>query len=106
MIPNLKKFIFFLFSLCIINAWTQDIHWSQFNDNQLFQNPANAGNFYGDLRLIGNFKDQWRSVTVPFSTFSFSIDKNIKKLGIGLLAFHDQVGDGKLSTIELQGNLS
>ena len=106
MVPNLKKFIFFLVSFCITNAWTQDIHWTQFNDNQLFQNPANAGNFNGDLRFIGNFKDQWRSVTVPFSTFSFSIDKNIKKVGFGLLAFHDQVGDGKLSTIELQGNVS
>ena len=75
MLPNLKKIIFFLVSFCITNARTQDIHWTQFNDNQLFQNPANAGNFNGDLRFIGNFKDQWRSVTVPFSTFSFSIDK-------------------------------
>jgi len=106
MLPNIKKFIFFLFSFCIFNAWNQDIHWSQFNDNQLFQNPANAGNFYGDLRIIGNYRDQWRSVSVPFSTFSMSVDKQTKKLGYGIMAFHDQAGDGKFSTIELQGNVS
>ncbi len=100
------KLFLFVGSFCIYNAWTQDIHWSQYNDNQLFLNPANAGHFNGDLRVIGNYRDQWRSVTVPFSTFSFSVDKTIKKMGVGLLAFRDQVGDGKLSTIELQGNLS
>ena len=47
----------------------QDIHWSQFNDNQLYQNPAHTGHFDGDYRFIGNYRDQWRSVTVPFSTF-------------------------------------
>lgn len=33
---------------------SQDIHWSQFNDNQLFQNPGHAGHFDGDYRFIGN----------------------------------------------------
>ena len=87
-------------------SFGQDIHWSQFNDNQLYQNPAHAGNFDGDYRFIGNYRDQWRSVTVPFSTFSTSVDARVKKWGLGVLAFHDQAGDGKFRTIELQGNLS
>jgi type IX secretion system PorP/SprF family membrane protein len=87
----------------------QDIHWSQFNDNPLFQNPANSGHFNGDYRFVGNYRDQWRSVTVPFSTLSFSADTRLRKnknIGIGVLFFHDMVGDGKLRTIEVQGNLS
>lgn len=87
----------------------QDIHWSQFNDNQLFQNPGNSGHFNGDYRFVANYRDQWRSVTVPFSTISFSADTrlyNNKNVGLGLLLFHDVVGDGKLRTVEVQGNAS
>lgn len=85
---------------------SQDIHWSQFNDNQLFQNPAHAGHFDGDYRFVGNFRDQWRSVTVPFSTFSMSADAKFKNIGIGINMFNDQAGDGKFRTVELQGNIS
>ena len=90
-------------------AVAQDIHWSQFNDNPIFQNPGNAGQFNGDIRLVGNYRDQWRSVTVPFSTTSISADTKLyrhKKLGFGGMLFHDVVGDGKFRTIELQGNVS
>lgn len=84
----------------------QDIHWTQFNDNPLFQNPGNAGAFKEDLRIIANYRNQWRSVTVPFSTSSFSVDTKYKQWGLGFLGFHDQVGDGKLSTLEGQANIS
>lgn len=85
------------------------MHWSQFNDNQVYQNPGNAGQFDGDIRFIGNYRDQWRSVTVPFSTISFSVDSklyNHRNFGYGLLMFHDVVGDGSLRTVEVQGNAS
>jgi type IX secretion system PorP/SprF family membrane protein len=97
-----------VFLLCLINCFTvdsQDIHWSQFNDNPVFQNPANSGRFKGDYRIHANYRDQWRSVTLPFSTFSFSGDmklSKIPKLGIGALFFHDQAGDGKFKTMEFQ----
>jgi len=90
-----------------VNA--QDIHWSQFNDNPIFQNPANAGNFNGDYRFVANYRDQWRSVTVPYTTLSLSADSKLEKhknLGYGILFFHDVVGDGSLRTIEVQGNVS
>lgn len=100
-------FAFLLLQTFLANG--QDIHWSQFNDNQLFQNPGHAGHFNGDYRFVANYRDQWRSVTVPFSTISFSADTrlyNNKNVGLGLLFFHDVVGDGKLRTIEVQGNAS
>ena len=85
----------------------QDIHWSQFNDNPIFQNPGNAGNFNGDYRITANYRNQWKSVTIPFSTLSFAGDMRArfdKNLGIGLLLFNDQVGDGKFRTTEVQFN--
>lgn len=100
-------FAFLLLQTFLANG--QDIHWSQFNDNQLFQNPGHAGHFNGDYRFVANYRDQWRSVTVPFSTISFSADTrlyNNKNVGLGLLFLHDVVGDGKLRTIEVQGNAS
>lgn len=100
-----------LFILLLFSGYStgQDIHWSQFNDNPIFQNPGNSGQFNGDVRFVGNYRDQWRSVTVPFSTISASVDaKSLKKreLGYGLMIFHDVVGDGNFRTIEVQGNVS
>ncbi len=97
--------VVFLFANQQVDA--QDIHWSQINNNPLFQNPSNAGNFDGDYRFVGNYKDQWRSVTIPYSTLSVSVDKKSEKrpaLGYGLLFFHDVAGDGFFRTIELQFN--
>ena len=98
-----------IFILLANSASGQDIHWSQFNDNPIFQNPGNAGHFNGDMRFVGNYRDQWRSVTVPYSTFSISGDGNLyshKSFGYGILFFHDVVGDGQFRTIELQANAS
>jgi len=99
--------ILLIFILLSMKLNAQDIHWSQFNDNQLFQNPGNAGNFKGDYRIIANYRSQWRSVTVPFNTLSFSGDMRIEKfknVGLGVLFFNDAAGDGKFRTNEVQLN--
>lgn len=101
--------VFVGFLLFVFFGYAQDIHWSQFNDNPVFQNPGNAGNFNGDVRFVGNFRDQWRAVSVPFQTLSLSADGKLyqhRALGIGGLFFHDIAGDGTLRTIELQANIS
>ena len=102
------KFLSVLFFSFLIECTSvaQDIHWSQYNDNQLFQNPANAGHFEGDYRFIGNYRDQWRSVTVPFNTMAISVDSKYKNIGFGISMFNDQAGDGRFRTVEVQGNLS
>jgi type IX secretion system PorP/SprF family membrane protein len=103
---------FYALMTCLLLAHlvrAQDIHWSQFNDNPVFQNPGNAGNFDGDVRFVGNFRDQWRAVSVPYQTLSVSVDGkpyNFRSLGIGGVFFHDVTGDGRLRTIEFQANAS
>lgn len=106
-----KSKVFFLLIPLFLCGFSvaQDIHWSQFVDNPIYLSPGQAGNFSGDFRFIANYRDQWRSVTVPFQTTSFSFDSRFTKkreIGYGLLVFHDMVGDGKLRTIELQANLN
>jgi len=102
-------YVFIALIFCTTQSVAQDIHWSQFNDNPVFQNPGNAGHFDGDVRFVGNFRDQWRAVSVPYQTLSVSADGkpyNYRNLGVGGLFFHDVTGDGRLRTIELQANIS
>ncbi len=97
-------YILTFFILASSFFYSQDIHWSQFNQNPLFQNPANTGLFDGDYRLHANFRNQWKSVTRPFTTTSLSGDLNLEKfhkIGVGVLFFNDFAGDGKMTTNEL-----
>lgn len=55
----------------------QDIHFSQFGNAPLNLNPGLNGIFGGDVRFVGNYRNQWRGVPVPYSTFSGSIENKI-----------------------------
>lgn len=106
---TLSAFLVLLLLLSGSIARAQDIHWSQFDDNPIYQNPGNTGQFNGDIRFIGNYRDQWRSVTVPFNTINATVDATLpfnRKVGVGGMLFHDVVGDGQFRTIELQANVS
>lgn len=81
---KLRDLFFCIFCSYWLQNFGQDAHWSQFNDNQLFQSPAHTGQFDGDFRLIGNYREQWRSVTIPYRTCSISLDFKYKN---GALAF-------------------
>jgi type IX secretion system PorP/SprF family membrane protein len=98
----------FLISISF-NLTGQDIHWSQYDHNPVFQNPASVGQFNGDYRFHGNFRDQWRSVTVPFQTFQASAEAKgvlLDNLNFGLYIFNDAAGDGTFRTIEIQPSVS
>lgn len=90
--------IFFAVNYCL----GQDIHFSQYYNSPLNLNPALAGQFDGDFRFVGNFRNQWSSVTVPYQTFSFSADAanflNKKSLGAGIIFNHDNTGDSRFRT--------
>lgn len=86
----------------------QDIHFSQFFHNPVFQNPAMSGQFDGSWRFAGNQRLQWRSVTNnPYNTIALSADANgllHENLGLGAMVFHDVAGDSKFRTIQLAFN--
>ena len=91
----------------------QDIHFSQFNEAPLLENPALVGSFNGDQRAIINYKDQWRSVTKPYKTMAFSFDAGVLRekfksgyFGIGGFIYNDKAGDTKLSTTNINLDIS
>ena len=92
-----------IFCCATIKLLGQDIHFSQFNRSYLNLNPALTGNFEGDYRFNGNFKNQWSSVAEPYQTFSFAADarsplKSIPQVHLGILLFNDEAGVGGLKT--------
>ncbi|MFY8137713.1 MAG: PorP/SprF family type IX secretion system membrane protein [Flavobacteriales bacterium] len=93
-----------LFLVAIMETYAQDVHFSQFFNTPLIQNPAMAGainNFEANV----NYRSQWSSVTVPFKTLAASagikINKGSSRKGhwaAGVQFFNDQGGDGTLKT--------
>jgi type IX secretion system PorP/SprF family membrane protein len=83
----------------------QDPHFSQIQYNPIYLNPANAGiTEYGKAnRLAGLYRDQWRTLPVPYSTTFASYDRLLKKtlagwvFGGGISFLYDRAGDGHLS---------
>ncbi|MFY7884073.1 MAG: PorP/SprF family type IX secretion system membrane protein, partial [Dolichospermum sp.] len=62
-----------LLALCKIGT-AQDLTFSQFYEAPLLRNPALAGIFNGDIRIKGNYRSQWGSITVPYQTSAFSAE--------------------------------
>lgn len=85
----------------------QDIHFSQFFNAPQNINPALAGQFSGDYRVIANHKNQWRTIPVPYQTNVISADAKLplklKKdiIGAGILLVNDKSGDGAFITNQL-----
>ncbi len=103
--------VFLLTATLSINA--QDIHFSQFGSSPLNLNPAQTGFFNGDYRFVANHRNQWKSVTTPYKTFSGSAEMVLNglsdsrnKYNAGLLFNHDKAGDSKLSLTQFALSLS
>jgi type IX secretion system PorP/SprF family membrane protein len=94
--------------------FAQDIHFSQINNTPLFLNPALAGHVTGgDLRTILNYKEQWRSITVPYKTVAASFDMPLFKkkweddyMGFGLSLFNDKFGDARIGITQFDFSLA
>ncbi|MCO5230897.1 MAG: PorP/SprF family type IX secretion system membrane protein [Chitinophagales bacterium] len=83
----------------------QDFHWSLIHLNPTYLNPANTGFAKKKNRVTGLYRDQWRSIPVPYSTTNVSYDRNVFhneesgwRLGLGAQLLFDKAGDGALTT--------
>lgn len=87
---------------------SQDIHFSQADLSPLNLNPSLTGKFNADYRFHANERTQWRSITVPYKTFSASFDMAYRKLkipgyiGAGLIFNTDKAGDGDFGTNQIK----
>jgi len=89
----------------------QDMHFSQFYVMPLIVNPANAGLEY-DIDAGAIYRQQWRSVTQPFTSYGISgsarIGKSRKRgiLGIGLDCFYDRSGTAAYTSLQAGLNVA
>jgi type IX secretion system PorP/SprF family membrane protein len=90
----------FLFIIGTVSA--QDPTFTQFYSNPLYLNPALAGsNNCG--RIASNYRNEWPQLTGNYITYSASYDQYFKNIsgGFGILATHDQQGQGTIKTTML-----
>ena len=87
-----------LLILCLVMkpAFAQDVHFSQYYLSPLTLNPANTGNFKGDYRFFGNYRNQWKDISNAYNTFSAGGDFNIYPHNLnfsgGLMVLNDKSG--------------
>lgn len=80
-----------------VNA--QDPTFTQFYANPLYLNPAFAGS-NGCPRFALNYRNEWPQLSGNYVTYSASYDQYFKNIsgGFGVLATHDQQGQGTINT--------
>ena len=110
---KMNFFCLTLVAVLSLDAWSQDIHFSQLEFSPLTLNPALAG-ANSPMQGIINYRNQWNSVAVPFKTVAASFDMRFNerkrdKKGIiagGINFFNDQAGDLKVNTNNVNLNLA
>jgi len=98
-------------SFAFVSVQAQDIHFSQFYMSPLNLNPAMTGVMNSQVRVVGNYRNQWASVlkSNAFSTYSVSYDQKIPVgrydyFGVGGTFWGDKAGQSDFKT--LQGKMS
>jgi type IX secretion system PorP/SprF family membrane protein len=98
------KRYFSIFTISVLLAMgldsnAQDIHFSQFYENAILRNPALTGIFSGDYKLGIDYRSQWGTIAVPYSTTMISGETKIlvnreigDYLSFGLVATYDKAG--------------
>ena len=91
----------------------QDAQFSQFYNSPLTMNPSLTGAFNGDARLLANYRDQWSSISTPYTTFAFSYDMGLRKkkgrtglLGAGISFLSDKAGSSQLGLNQVNLSLA
>lgn len=108
----MKKIIVSLSILCCAlttnKTYAQDIHFSQFYENAILRNPALTGIFSGDYKAGVNYRQQWSSISVPFSTVMASAESRIlvnrevgDYLSFGVTATYDKAGTINFNSMQV-----
>jgi type IX secretion system PorP/SprF family membrane protein len=84
----------------------QDPHFSQYRHLPLYLNPAHTGNGIDHVRMVAVYRNQWASVTTPFTTQGFMVDKSVSRFGFGLGIVKNGAGKAGMNQIFLNGMLA
>jgi len=92
----------------VIKSQDSDLHFTQYGMSPINLNPGLTGIFNGDIRYTGNYRSQWASVPVGYSTASFAYDQKIYNaklknglFGVGGIFNYDQAGASALRSLQL-----
>ncbi len=99
---KMRFFITIIFCTACLFLKAQDPNFSQFFASPLTLNPALTGKFDGQLRIAGNYRNQWPTINNAYTTYTASVDAGILKnsipevdqFGVGFMAFSDKAGNG------------
>lgn len=96
-----------------LSANAQDIHFSQFYNSPLNLNPAMTGVMNGNIRLVGNYRNQWASVlrSNAFKTYAVSYDQKIPVgrydyFGFGIGLWGDKAGALSFANTQAKASFS
>lgn len=97
-----RGLLYMFFCFVSFNTLAQDPQFTQFYANPIYLNPAFAGS-YGCPRFNMNYRNEWPSLSGNYVTYSMSYDQYFKNIsgGIGIIATHDQQGQGTIYTSSL-----
>jgi type IX secretion system PorP/SprF family membrane protein len=107
-----------LFGVAIFIGFTsasfgQEAHFSQYYQNPIMLNPALTGLNECIMRIGGIYRDQWRSVSKPYRTYSFFADARLQPyefkhdaFGVGLLFVGDKAGSANLSSNDFRATFA
>src|SRR5579875_1912223 len=98
-----------MLSFSILSGYVkgQDIHFSQFYENTILNNPALTGIFTDDYKAGVMYRSQWGSITTPFQTTLVDLESKVRVntandyLSFGLLGYFDKAGDISFQTFGL-----
>ncbi len=95
-----KLLLIHLSMILVFSLKAQDIHFSHIHATPMLLNPAMTGMFDGDLRLLADFKSQWKSVGTDYRTMYAAVDLKTRTIfgtnsgfGVGLEVYSDKAGD-------------
>ncbi|NJO91505.1 MAG: PorP/SprF family type IX secretion system membrane protein [Chloroflexia bacterium] len=95
-----KYFIFILIISLIGQLKGQDIHFSNYFASPLSLNPANTGNYSGNWRAMGNYRQQGDNNANSYTTSTLSYDRPIyilnEKASAGLIYIYDNSANNTL----------
>jgi len=113
-----KKILYICFIFYTLKSLSQDLHFSQFNENHALVNPALTG-VTDPLRASLTYRDQWRSISTPYRSFGVSVEsrlnnsswqqvdkfrsmtfkeRSVGRLAWGLSVYGDKAGTGNLNS--------
>jgi len=96
-----KNILLLVFVLCLRignTAIAQDVHFSQFYQNPILNNPALTGIFNEDYKVGVTYRNQWSSLATPFRTSVIDAETKVHLnnvndyVSFGLLAYFDKAG--------------